>query len=137
MPTLSELIMTAITVFSTTYSYGEMMCGDIGKPVKCQKGAITASGIPIDGKLPIIAIAAPTRMILRPHWVHMQLEGKESCHWLLLADKMNPRYIGKRGFDLTPSALRTLGVTPDPTWSGNLIMCKFSKVNIKKYEVEE
>lgn len=88
----------------------------------CLMGAPTASGLPLDHNLPIFAVAAPTNMPVKATWVKMRLD-QGPCRWLILADKMNPRYIGERGYDLTPAALRTLGVTPTKHWSGKLTPC--------------
>jgi hypothetical protein len=83
---------------------------------------MTASGITLGSGLPIVAVAAPTKMRTRPYWVKMRV-GDSKCKYLLVADKMNPRYIHTRGFDLTPAALRKLGINPSPHWSGKVEVC--------------
>lgn len=117
-----DYIIIASGLLSTTYGYGERFCGDIGKPVACDSRATTSSGIPLTNSLPIIAVAAPSRVTFKAHWVRMKADNKK-CAWLLLADKMNPRYVGNRGFDLTPEALRRLSIKPHKHWSGTLTPC--------------
>jgi len=117
-----DYIVIASGLLSTTYGYNEKNCGDIGKPVACSSEAVTASGIRLGSGLPIVAVAAPTRMRMRPFWVRMKTENSP-CTYLLVADKMNPRYIHDRGYDLTPDALKKLGITPSPHWSGKVEVC--------------
>lgn len=128
-----DFALIASMFFSTTYGWGENNCGDIGKPQTCAEGAITASGVPLSYKLPIVAVAAPTKLRMKAYWVKMRIKGKAKCKWLLLADKMNPRYIGKRGFDLTPPALSKLGVRPSSTWSGHVELCLDQRNFFKPY----
>lgn len=109
-----KFIELAFTVgLSSTYGFGEYNCGDIGKPKPCVKGQPTASGVLLDPNLPQAAIAAPTNLRMYPVSVYMRVPGGP-CVAIQVVDKMNPRYIGKRGFDLTPGALRALGVEPKP-----------------------
>lgn len=121
--TLETLIFVASSVISTTYGYGEVNCGDIGEPEACQIGAITASGLPFDPSIPFVAIAAPTSFQLKPHSVYLKTKtGK--CHRLDILDKMNPRYIGERGFDLSPAAVELLtGKPAHAGWSERLFLC--------------
>jgi hypothetical protein len=117
---IKPLLKLAFKVgLSTTYGFSEYNCGDIGKPRPCIKGAITASGIELDPDKPQAAIFAPTKMILRPKWIN------GNCVRIHLVDKGNPRYIGKRAFDLTPEAVRLLTGRPaTPYWSAKLYPCK-------------
>lgn len=111
---LLKYIEIAFTVgLSSTYGFGEFNCGDIGKPKPCVEGQPTASGLPLRPDLPTAAVAAPTNLRMYPVVVHMRVPGGP-CVEILVNDKMNPRYIGKRGFDLTPGALKALGLEPKP-----------------------
>lgn len=108
---------------STVYGGGEMFCGDVGKPVACAHGAITASGEVFDPTIPMVAIAAPYGVRLRARMVSLKVPGGE-CRPVLLADKMNPRWIGVRGFDLTPAAVELLtGGAQGLKWSGRVQVC--------------
>lgn len=92
---------------STAYGYGEENCGDYGLPRPCSKGAVTASGEVFDPDLPTAAIFAPRSLKMRAVDVHMQVENGP-CIRIRVNDKGNQRYIGKRGFDLSPAALEAL-----------------------------
>lgn len=122
---------------ATTYGWGEMMCGDVGKARSCSEGAITASGQVFDPELPTAAIAAPfnLRMPKTGVEVYMKVEGGE-CTKILVNDKKNPRFIGKKPFDLTPGALRALGVNPTRHWSGKVLLCTQDEIR-KVLENEE
>lgn len=118
-----EFLLLASGLLSTTYGHGEVMCGDVDKPRKCEAGAVTASGIEFDPKLPQIAIAAPKNLIVRPTWIKVRLEDGP-CVKVHLVDKMNPRYIGTIGFDLTPKAVELLtGKAATSYWSGRIFVC--------------
>lgn len=118
------MIALASGLLATTYGWGSHNCGDIGKPRPCEYGAVTASGITFDPDYPMAAVAAPTRMRMRPVFVRLRVEGGE-CRTILIADKMNPRYIHKRGFDLTPAAQALLtGEDPKPYWSARVYVCE-------------
>lgn len=120
---LVELLLIANGLVSTTYGYGERMCGDIGTPAECKRGALTASGIPLEPSAPMAAIFAPTKMRLKAQWIQLRVPDRE-CKWVLLADKGNPRFIGERGFDLTPAAVELLtGESAHPNWSGKVEVC--------------
>ena len=109
---------------STTYGYGEKMCGDPGHARTCDKGAVTASGIKLDPELPQVAIAAPASMLLKAQRIGLQVPGGK-CVWVSLVDKMNERWIGVRGFDLTPGALKLLtGKPATKYWTGQVSVCK-------------
>lgn len=47
-----------------------------------------------------------------------------ACVRVRLVDKMNPRHIGMRGFDLTPGALKVLFGSADKHWTGNVSVCQ-------------
>ena len=124
-PSLIEYyLMIASLVPSTTYGHGELMCGDVGKPVACAVGAVTASGVPFNPAVPMVAIAMPANRRLVARHVWLRVEGGE-CRRVRLTDKMNARYIGVRGFDLTPAAVRLLtGKPATKHWSGRVEVCK-------------
>lgn len=110
-------------LISTVYGGGEMFCGDIGKAVPCAYGAVTASGEVFDPTVPMAAIAAPSGVRLRSRMISLKIPGGE-CQPVLLADKMNPRWIGSRGFDLTPAAVALLtGGDKGLRWSGRVQVC--------------
>jgi len=108
--------------FSTTYGYGENNCGDVGYPVPCTYGATTASGQPFSPDTPTAAVAAPKGVLAIPTRVYLRV-GLGPCVEIIVNDKMNPRYIGTRAFDLSPGALEALGITPDKTWTGIIQSC--------------
>lgn len=122
--TLQELLLVASGLTSTTYGFGEGFCGDVGKPRRCEYGAITASGEIFDPSLPSAAIAAPFTFRLTARTVYLKVPGGQ-CHPIRLTDKMNPRYMGQRGFDLSPAAVALLTNTEEPsrTWSGKVEVC--------------
>ena len=102
---------------ANVYGYKEMSCMDGKRVIPCEKGAITASGEEFDPELPTFAVWMPRKMRVRPQWVWVRLE-QGTCTQLWLNDKK-----GKQGFDLTPGALKALGVKPRSTWSGHLKLC--------------
>ena len=129
-----DFIQRADGMTGTTYGWGEMMCGDIGKPVPCDKNATTASGQPFDPELPTAAIAAPTRLRMPSGGfeVYLKVEGGE-CAKILVNDKKNPRFIDKKPWDLTKGALEALGVDATRHWSGKVFICKEEDVvNFRK-----
>ena len=123
MPTLLELLITASGLVSTTYGYGEMNCGDVGNAIACDSAAYTASGVRFEPRRPQIAIAAPANLRIRPTTVYLRLDAGP-CHPVDLVDKMNPRYIGVRGFDLNPAAQALLTGKPATRhWSAVVHVC--------------
>ena len=111
---LLKFIELAFTVgVSSTYGFGEYYCGDIGRPKPCVKGQTTASGDTFDPDLPTAAVAAPASLRMYNVVVYMSVNSGP-CVPILVNDKMNERYIGVRGFDLTPGALVALGLEPKP-----------------------
>lgn len=121
---LNVLLLIASSVVSTTYGHGELMCGDSGRPVPCDIGAITASGVPFRPDVAMVALAAPEGMVLTARYIGLKVAGKK-CKRVLLADKMNERYIGIRGFDLTPAAVELLTEKPATKhWSGQVKICQ-------------
>lgn len=120
------MLVTASGLPASTYGFGELACGDVGKPRMCVAGAITASGEVFDPGIPSAALAAPARLVLRGQWVWLRLaDGPFRCVRVRLNDKMNPRWIGRRGFDLTPAAVHKLGGVASPAWSGRVLVCTY------------
>lgn len=116
-------ISIAFGLISTTYGYGEWNCGDIGKPQPCSVGAITASGEPFDPEIATGAVFAPTKLRMEARDVWMQVKDGP-CVKIRINDKGNPRFIKKRGFDLSPKALELLIGRRDPKWVGKLYKCE-------------
>jgi hypothetical protein len=124
MALIEPFIVIASGLLATTYGYSEPNCGDIGKPQPCRAGAVTASGEPFNPAAATAAVAAPTRLRIQARWLKLRVDNG-SCEWIFLTDKMNPRYIGERGFDLTPAAVELLTKQPaTPTWSGVVHVCE-------------
>jgi hypothetical protein len=118
-----EYVMVALALTATTYGHGEEgKCGDVGSPVACEQGAITSSGEIFDPEEPTAAVPAPAKQRTRPMYVSVKAVNGD-CVQIKVNDKANPRYIGRRGLDLTPGALRLLGIEPTKHWSGKLEMC--------------
>lgn len=122
MDLLYYINLAFLTGLSTTYGYGEWNCGDIGKARPCSKGAITSSGQIFDPELPTAAIAVPANMRFSPFHLYMKV-GNGPCIKVLINDKLNPRYVGKLGFDLTPKTLELLTGRASPKWLGKVSPC--------------
>jgi len=112
----------ALQFSATIYGLHEKNCGDIGKPIPCAKGAVTASGQHFDPDLVTAAIPAPTNRIMRPFYVCILSREGKPVH-ILVNDKTHPRWIGKRGLDLTPGAWKALGYEPTRSHSAKLEGC--------------
>jgi hypothetical protein len=125
---MSELLLKYLLIASglpaTTYGYNEKFCGDIGKPVTCSHGAITASGEPLNPDSPTAAIFSPTEMRLVAQHVYLRTD-TGPCVKIRLTDKGSPKYIGIRSFDLTPAAVELLtGLPATRHWSGVIHYCQ-------------
>lgn len=121
------LLTTALSLTATTYGWGEMMCGDVGRPQSCSEGAVTATGQPFDPAIPSAAIPAPARKRIQATVLYLRLRNVPDapCVRVILNDKANPRWIGQRGLDLSPAAVQALtGKTPVPYWKGEVELCK-------------
>ena len=121
-------IATAMGLTATTYGWGEMMCGDIGKPRSCASGAVTASGQPFLPTAPSAAVPAPTKLRITATYIDVKLKNvvDAPCVRIIVNDKSNPRWIGQRGFDLSPAAVQALTQKmPMPYWSGELEECTY------------
>jgi hypothetical protein len=128
-----ELLVLASGLVSTTYGYNEIFCGDVHRPEACAVGAVTASGVPFDPSLPQIALAAPSNLRIRPTWVGIRVQNGP-CVMVHLVDKMNPRYVGVRGMDLTPAAVALVtGKPAHPKWSGEVFVCDFRQLRVESF----
>lgn len=126
---LSLYIQLANGLLATTYGWGEMYCGDVGRPVACAEGAVTASGeILRPLTQATVAVAAPSWVAVPPGgvWVRLRLPG-HPCSLVKVTDKMNERWIGVRGWDLTPAAIVKLGGSPHPRWASKVFLCRADK----------
>jgi hypothetical protein len=125
--TLAAYLLIASGITATTYGHGEFNCGDVESPRQCAAGAVTASGESFVPDYPSAAIAAPARLIVRGQWIKLRVD-EGPCFAVRLNDKMNPRYIGTRGFDLSPAAVELLtGQPAHPRWSGRVHVCTGDK----------
>jgi hypothetical protein len=121
---INELLIVANGMLATTYGHGEWNCGDVGNPKPCAHGAVTASGETFDPGKPSAAIAAPADFVLDGRYIFIRT-AISKCVKVRLNDKMNERYIGERGFDLTPEAVRLLtNADPTPYWSDAVYLCR-------------
>lgn len=125
MGIIYKYLLIASEVVSTTYGYGEGNCGDV-IPRPCTYGAVTASGMVFDPNEATVAIAVPRQLRVRAQRIGLRMPG-DNCVEVILNDKMNERWIGTRGFDLSPAAVaKVTGSSPSPSWSGRLEYCKVS-----------
>lgn len=111
-------IELALSLPATVYGvHGELMCGDPGKVVACDENATTASGDPFDPQALTVAVPLPTNRIIRP--VRLCLENPKTGRqvWVTVNDKANERWIGQRGFDLTPATYKALTGNAAKPWS--------------------
>ncbi len=114
MYTLTELLIgIASGLTATTYGFGERFCGPIGAPEACVAGTFTASGEEFrPNHVASAAVPATARLRLTAQWISLKLGGPYPCRQIRLNDKSNPRWIGKRGYDLSPAAVRLLTNRP-------------------------
>lgn len=114
------------TVYGTN---GEMFCGSNKKPMPCVEGAITASGDIFDPDIPSLALFAPSELrIPKDFWIGIRTRTSR-CHKIKLNDKGAERFIGERGFDLSPSAVQLLtGRWPfNGSWKERIWLCSPKK----------
>lgn len=117
-----KYFLIAMPLRATVYGFGEMMCGDIGKPVACDKNATTASGEPFDPEIASAAIPLPTPIRMVAFDIEIRaFDGR--CVKVRVNDKSNPRWIGRRGLDISPKALEELTGKRNRKWSGKLQFC--------------
>jgi hypothetical protein len=124
MQVLDLMIQVASGLLATTYGWGEMSCGS-HPPRPCVAGEVTASGEQFDPARASAAVASPRRMPMRAKWIWLRLaDGPFPCVRVRLNDKSHPRWMGDRGFDLSPAAVRRLTSRPaKQTWSAPVTVC--------------
>lgn len=132
---LAKFIEIAFSAaISTSYGYSEWNCGDVHAPRRCEHGAITASGEVFNPDLPTAAVFAPAKLRLKtPAIVLMQIDDGP-CAYIRINDKGHERFIGKRGFDLTPASLELLTGTRNPKWVGKISKCKLGESNEASFD---
>lgn len=125
MLSITFFVILAASHQATTYGFGETMCGDYEQaPLPCAEGALTASGEELDPDEISAAIPLPrTYPLVKPLTLKVKAhDGK--CFTLRVNDKAHERWIGKRGFDLTPAAQRMItGKEPTRYWKGRIELC--------------
>lgn len=129
---LSTVLFIANGLISTTYGWGEKYCGPPDTPVACTKGTITSTGEKFDPDIPTAAVAGPEKFILtKPLIIGLKIKNGP-CQKIKINDRLNNRYFGGRGFDLSPSAVRLLTQKePTSTWSDRIYLCNFKEQSRK------
>jgi hypothetical protein len=102
-----DFIALALSLSATVYGLNENMCGSI-EPMSCNSDAITASGMMLTPHLPTAAIPMPQNRIMRPFFICLKNPETSKEAMILVNDKTHHRWVGKRGFDLSPEAFRQL-----------------------------
>ena len=119
-----EYILIASNLVAYTFGYNERKCGDVHHAVSCSNGATTASGEAFKPNLiASAAIPLPKKMKMKTVIIRLKAENGE-CVSIRVNDKASEKWLGKRGFEFTPAALRKLGITPSKHWSGNISFCE-------------
>lgn len=124
---MQEFVSLALQLTATIYGIGEPMCGDYHEaPKQCVQGLTTASGEefrPDDEAT--AAIPLPRNRIMRPFTIRIRLADYEDaeCVEVRVNDKVNARFIGERGFDLSKKAVEMLGGKVTHYWSGRVEQC--------------
>ena len=122
--TLELLIALASGLRATTYGHGELSCGAY-PPRPCVAGEVTASGEVFVPDIPSAAVASPRGMRMRAKWIWIRIaSGPTPCVKVRLNDKSHQRWLGNRGFDLSPGAVRLLTKRPPRAdWSATVEVC--------------
>jgi hypothetical protein len=109
---------------ATVYGFSEKLCGDVGKPRRCSKGAITASGQMFDPHEPTAAMALPFKFKLPAEGLRVGLmfEGG-TCTSILINDKKHPRFINHKPLDLSIGAVKAMGGIPTKIFSAEVFLC--------------
>lgn len=120
------------------YGLGEKgFCGDIHRPVACDRNATTASGQRLDPDAITGAVPLGKSFIMRPKTICvLDYRGREIN--ININDKKNPRFINRKGLDLTPAAVRAITGKPvTKYWSGKLQACGRATTITETYTFEE
>lgn len=124
MITIVNYLIIAIQLPSTTYGFGEKMCGDPGRTRACEAGAMTASGEIFNPSIASAAIPMPYKVKMKSFYIKIR-NYLGNCVKIKVNDKKNERYIGNSGLDLSPAAQQIVtGKIPSKTWSGKVEVCK-------------
>jgi rare lipoprotein A (peptidoglycan hydrolase) len=119
-----EYIILAGSLSAFTFGYQEKMCGDVKHPTECTVGAKTASGEKFNPN--VIASAAlplPKRFKMKAMTILFKARNG-NCVKIRVNDRAPAKWLKKRGFELTPAALRLLGIKPNRKWSGKVELCE-------------
>lgn len=118
--------LLAVDLRTTTYGFGEWNCGDVGTPRPCDKNAITASGEAFDPKK--LSAAMPGPKWLRMRGMDIGVWGTDGhCYRVRLNDKSNPRFIQKRGLDVSPAVVGIANGFITKWWHRPLNFCPIKK----------
>lgn len=124
--TISLIVAIASGLRATTYGFGELSCG-ANPPRPCVRGEVTASGEEFrPHAVASAAVASPRGMRLPATDVWLRLaDGPYPCVRIRLNDKSHPRWMGSRGFDLSPAAVSRLTSRPARRdWSARILVCQ-------------
>lgn len=113
-----SFLMLATEHRSYVYGFGEMSCNG-----RCLEGiSVTASGDTLSKDIPSVAVPLPKNVPLEVVWIGLKTEtGK--CTLVKVNDRTSTRLVHKRGFDLSPAALKALTGIVSKHWSGQLFLC--------------
>lgn len=129
---MMEFITLALSFPATVYGVvnsetgkAESMCGET-VPIPCDSNATTASGQQFDPDVLAAAVPMPKNRIMRPVRICLYNPDTGKRAWAVINDKVNPRYQGVRGLDLTPKLYKALTGKPATSWSSleRIEVCK-------------
>jgi hypothetical protein len=104
---------------SFTYGWGEWSCNH----KRCQEGiSITASGDKLSKHIPSVAVPLPKNVPLKIMWIGLKTDDGK-CTSVKVNDRTSIRLVHKRGFDLSPAALKAITGIVSRNWSGRLYLC--------------
>lgn len=105
------------------YGWGEKMCGDIGHPRACSKGAVTASGEIFDPEIPSIAVSAPSKVRGRAYNIYIKVKNGP-CIKVRANDKKNFRYLRTVPIDISPRAIQLMTGSRSRNFSDKIYLCR-------------
>ena len=114
-----SFLMLATQHTSFTYGFGEHSCSN----GHCIEGvSVTASGDTLSRNIPSVAVPLPKNIPLEVGWIGLKTKtGK--CTLVKVNDRTSTSLVHKRGFDLSPAALKALTGNISKHWSGQLFLC--------------